>query len=135
MDARLVARSFQAVSSRADELSAAFYRRLFEGSPELRAFFPDDMTMQRMQLVQSLVFVVAAADDLGSIRPMVASLGERHVAYGAKAEHYPLVAEALIGALREIGGEAFGTAEEVAWRVLLRRLSEMMLEGAARAAA
>ena len=73
-----------------------FYDRLFEVAPSVRAMFPEDMTEQRKKLMGTLAArrqrSVESRNDFS--RGLERS-AKRHVAYGAKAEHYPVVGAAL----------------------------------------
>ena len=65
----------------------------------MQPLFPGDMTKQRRKLMASLAIVVHGLSDLPSILPTASALAKRHVGYGAKPEHYPLVGEALLWTL------------------------------------
>jgi hypothetical protein len=53
--------------------------------------------------------------NLDAIAPTLRKLGARHVAYGARPEHYPLVGGALIAAMATIAGDAWTAENELAW--------------------
>ncbi len=57
-------------------------------------------------------------------------LGVRHVAYGARPEHYPIVGEVLIAALAEVAGAAWRPEYERAWNAAFGLVAGAMLEGA-----
>jgi len=57
------------------------------------------MTEQRHKLMATLAVVVRGLSDLPSILPAASALAKRHVDYGAKPEHYPVVGEALLWTL------------------------------------
>jgi hemoglobin-like flavoprotein len=50
-------------------------------------------------LLGALVLLRKSLRDLDAIVPKLRELGVRHVRYGARPEHYPVVGEALIGAM------------------------------------
>jgi hemoglobin-like flavoprotein len=97
--------SFDLVASRGEELMDAFYSRLFAAAPAVRSLFPDDLRRQKAMLLAALVLVRKSVRDLDTIRPTLHSLGARHVAYGAKPEHYPIVGQALFGQASAGGDE------------------------------
>jgi hemoglobin-like flavoprotein len=111
----LVQQTFAEVVPVAAEAAKAFYGRLFEVAPAVQPLFPGDMTQQRRKLMASLAIVVHGLSDLPSILPTASALAKRHVGYGAKPEHYPLVGEALLWTL----ARALGT-----------HLSDVMIEAA-----
>ena len=126
----LVEQSFARVAPIADQTAVMFYDRLFEVAPQVRAMFPADMTEQRRKLMATLAVVVNGLSDLESILPAASALAVRHVAYGAKAEHYPVVGSALLWTLEQ--GLAEGWTPEVAdaWRTAYGTLSGFMIEQA-----
>jgi nitric oxide dioxygenase len=78
----------------------------------------------------TLAVVVNGLSNLESILPAASALAVRHVAYGAKAEHYPVVGSALLWTLEQ--GLAEGWTPEVAdaWRTAYGTLSGFMIEQA-----
>jgi hemoglobin-like flavoprotein len=93
---KLVQESFAKVAPISDQAAVMFYNRLFEIAPQVKAMFPDDMTEQRRKLMAMLAAVVNGLGNLESILPAASALARRHVGYGAKAEHYPVVGAALL---------------------------------------
>jgi len=96
LDLQALETSFDAVAPRGEELVDDFYNRLFETAPAVRPLFSHDMTRQKAMLLSALVLVRKSLRDLDAIIPTLHNLGARHVAYGAKPEHYPVVATTLI---------------------------------------
>ena len=91
----LVQDSFVKVAPIAEQAAALFYGRLFEIAPEVRSLFDGDMTEQGRKLMATLAVVVNGFASLDAILPAASALAKRHVAYGAKAEHYPVVGAGL----------------------------------------
>src|SRR5688572_19466764 len=108
-------RSWQLVAPMADETTQLFYTRLFELDPSLRTLFHAEPAVQRRKLMDALTFVVANADRADELRPMLAALGERHVRYGVRAEHYAVVGEALLWTLDQGLGALRTTEARDAW--------------------
>src|SRR5258705_13699175 len=73
-----------------------FYDRLFEIAPQMSAMFPADMIEQRRKLMAMLAAVVKGLGNLEQVLPAASALAKRHVSYGAKARHYPVVGAALL---------------------------------------
>jgi hemoglobin-like flavoprotein len=65
----------------------------------MKAMFPDDMIEQRRKLMAMLAGVVKGLGNLEQVLPAASALAKRHVSYGAKAEHYPVVGAALLWTL------------------------------------
>ena len=127
---KLVQQSFSKVAPISDQAANLFYDRLFEVAPQVRAMFPADMTEQRKKLMMMLAAVVGGLGDLPSILPAASALAKRHVAYGAKAEHYPVVGSALLWTLEKGLGEAWTPDVAAAWTTAYGTLSGYMISEA-----
>ena len=57
-------------------------------------------------------------------------LGARHVAYGARPEHYPVVGEVLIGSMAKVAGDAWSSEYEAAWSEAFGVVAGAMIDGA-----
>lgn len=103
----LIQQSFSKVAPISEQAAVLFYDRLFEVAPSVRTMFPEDMTEQRKKLMGMLAAVVGGLSNLDSILPAASALAKRHVAYGAVAEHYPVVGATLLWTLEKGLGEAW----------------------------
>ena len=70
----------------------------------MRALFTGDMKEQGRKLMAMLATVVNGLTRLEQIVPAAQALAKRHVGYGAKVEHYPVVGAALLVMLLAISG-------------------------------
>ncbi len=123
----LVQESFAKVAPISATAAVLFYDRLFEVAPQVRAMFPADMTEQRKKLMAMLAVVVNGLANLESILPAASALAKRHVGYGAKAEHYPVVGSALLWTLEKGLGEAWTPEVADAWTAAYGTLSGFMI--------
>ena len=126
----LVQQTFAEVVPAADAAAEAFYGRLFEIAPAVQPLFPGDMTEQRRKLMAGLAFVVRGLSDLPSILPAASALAKRHVEYGAKPEHYPVVGEALLWTLARALGPRWTPQIASAWTAAYTTVSDVMIEAA-----
>jgi len=126
--------SFETLAPRANEITERFYATLFMRYPEVVPMFDGvDMSTQRMMLKQALAFVVNNLERPDVLAEKLQDLGARHVGYGTRAEHYPLVGECLLEALEHVSGEAWNGEVAVAWAEAYSEISALMLAGAAHA--
>jgi hemoglobin-like flavoprotein len=92
------------------------------------------MDEQGRKLMQMLTVAVRGLDRLDELVPAVRALGERHVRYGVRDEHYATVGSALLWTL-ELGlDEAFTPEVREAWAAVYTVLADTMKQGAAEAA-
>jgi nitric oxide dioxygenase len=133
LDLHALETSFDLVAPRGDELMDEFYARLFAAAPAVRPLFPDDMQRQKTMLLGALVLLRKSLRDLDAIVPKLRELGARHVAYGARPEHYPVVGAVLIASMAAIAGDDWTPEYERAWSGAFEVVAATMLEGAAEA--
>ena len=133
LDLHALETSFDLVAPRGDELMDEFYARLFAAAPAVRPLFPDDMQRQKTMLLGVLALLRKSLRDLDAIVPKLRELGARHVAYGAKPEHYPVVGSVLIASMAAIAGDDWKPEYEDAWGGAFEIVAATMLEGAAQA--
>jgi nitric oxide dioxygenase len=124
---KLVQDSFAKVAPISEQAAVLFYDRLFEVAPSVKAMFPTDMTEQRKKLMATLAVVVSGLSNLESVLPAASALARRHVAYGAKPSHYPVVGGALLWTLEKGLGEAWTPETAAAWTAAYGTLSSYMI--------
>jgi hemoglobin-like flavoprotein len=131
MNLQALETSFDLVAPQGDELMDEFYARLFEVAPAVKPLFAGtDLKKQKAMLLGTLVLLRKSLRDLDAIVPKLRELGARHVAYGARPEHYPVVGEVLIGSMAKIAGDAWSSEYETAWGEAFGVVAGAMVEGA-----
>ena len=126
--------SFDLVAPRGDELMDVFYARLFAAAPAVRPLFAGtDLRRQKGMLLGALVLLRKSLRDLDRIVPALREMGARHVRYGARPEHYPVVGEVLIASMAEIAGDDWRHEYAAAWAAAYGIVAATMIEGAASA--
>jgi hemoglobin-like flavoprotein len=127
---QLVQQSFAKVAPISEQASVIFYDRLFEIAPQVRAMFPDDMKEQRKKLMATLAVVVNGLTNLEAVLPAASALAKRHVSYGAKPDHYPVVGSALLYTLEKGLGNGWTPDVAAAWNATYATLSTFMISEA-----
>jgi hemoglobin-like flavoprotein len=127
---KLVQESFAKVAPISEQAAVLFYDRLFEVAPPVRAMFPNDMTEQRKKLMATLAVVVNGLTNLEAVLPAASALAKKHVGYGVKAAHYPIVGGALLWTLEKGLGEAWNPELAAAWTAAYGTLSGYMISEA-----
>lgn len=90
-------------------ITKRFYERLFAQHPELLNIFNHANQKQGRQQTALANAVYAAAahiDRLGEIIPVVKQIAHKHRGLGVKPEHYPIVGENLLAAIKDVLGDA-----------------------------
>jgi len=126
----LVQESFAKVAPISEQAAVLFYDRLFEVAPAVKVMFPADLKEQRKKLMTTLAVVVNGLSNLESVLPAASALAKRHVNYGAKPEHYPVVGGVLLWTLEKGLGEAWTPEIADAWTAAYGTLSGYMISEA-----
>ncbi|HEX3254789.1 MAG TPA: globin domain-containing protein [Gaiellaceae bacterium] len=131
LDLEALETSFDLVAPRGDELMDVFYARLFAAAPAVKPLFAGtDLKKQKTMLLGALVLLRKSLRDLEAIVPKLRELGARHVAYGARPEHYPVVGAVLIESMEEIATEAWRSEYGRAWGEAYAIVADAMIAGA-----
>jgi putative protein-disulfide isomerase len=134
LDLDVLEASFDLVAPQGDRLMDVFYSRLFAAAPAVRPLFAGiDLRRQKSMLLAALVLLRKSLRDLDAVIPTLRGLGARHVAYGARPEHYPVVGEVLIAAMAEVAADDWRPEYERAWAAAFDVVAGVMLDGAAAA--
>jgi hemoglobin-like flavoprotein len=113
-----------------EELSRAFYARLFAKHPEVRANFKSDIQSQQDKLVDTLATLLDTLDRTDEAVGILKSLGQRHVGYGATPELYAYVEVAFLELVAQYASPEDRPELEALWSKLMKFVSETMLIGA-----
>ncbi|MFE9661617.1 globin domain-containing protein [Streptomyces sp. NPDC005955] len=130
-DALRVRRTLEEIEPIGDKVTSYFYALLFVRHPDLRALFPAAMDLQRDRLLKALLFAADHIDDPVVLGEYLKNLGRGHRKYGTRAEHYPAVGEALLGALSRYATGSWDAECEAAWVRTYTTISQIMIDAAA----
>jgi nitric oxide dioxygenase len=98
-------------------ITTRMYERLFT-DPAVKALFDQaaqESGEQPRRLAGAILAFAKNVDRLEVLESAVARMAERHVESHVRPEHYPLVAEALLPAIRDVLGDAATDEVLVAW--------------------
>ncbi|MGA2941285.1 MAG: globin family protein [Xanthobacteraceae bacterium] len=125
---KAIQESFAKVVPISEQAAALFYGRLFEIAPSVKPLFRGDMTEQGRKLMATLAVVVNGLTNLETILPAASALAKRHVGYGVKPIHYPIVGEALLWTLQRGLGADWTPELAEAWTDAYGVLSDYMID-------
>lgn len=123
---RLVTDSLARVRPDLPAVSSAFYGRLFEDSPALRARFPADLDQQVLKFAANLDALVSAVPDFAAFTERAAQLGRAHAARRTSAADYAAVGRCLLDALGAADPQ-WDAATAEAWGTAYDLVAESML--------
>ena len=100
------------------EITKTFYKTMFENNPEVKEMFNMDNQKSGSQPKALAMTILAAAqniDNLEVLLPAVKKIGQVHVNTNVKPEHYPIVGQNLLIAIKEVLGDAATDEVLSAW--------------------
>lgn len=114
----LVKATVPALQTHGAEIVRTMYARMFR-NPAIRDLFNQshhsgDAPQQRA-LAMAILAYGANIDNLGALTAAVERIAQKHVGLQILPEHYPYVAEALLGAIKEVLGDAATDEILAAW--------------------
>ncbi len=90
-------------------ITSTFYKNMFEAHPELLNIFNhtnQNKGRQPNALANTVYAAAVHIDNLQAIVPAVMLIAHKHRSLGILPEHYPIVGEHLLGAIKEVLGDA-----------------------------
>ena len=90
-------------------ITTVFYKNLFDAHPELLNVFNhanQSKGRQQTALANTVYAAAANIDNLGAIIPAVVQIAHKHKSLGITPEQYPIVGYHLLGAIKEVLGDA-----------------------------
>ena len=124
------------VAANAEAITSRMYEILFYTKPELKELFKDADADQHKKLAAAISAYAANIDNLGVLAKAVEKIASTHVRTHVKPADYPLVGLALLGAIKDVLGEAASDEVIGAWKeayffladILIKREKELYAE-------
>ena len=115
------------VAANAEAITTCMYEILFSTHPELKVLFKDADADQHKKLAAAVSAYAANIDNLAALSKAVEKMAATHVRVNIKPEHYPLVGVSLLGAIKDVLGDA--ATEEVieAWKEAYFFLADILI--------
>ncbi len=119
------------LESGGEALTNHFYKLLLSEHPEVRPLFNQAHQASGEQpraLANGMLMYARHIDRLDALGPLVAQIINKHVALQVLPEHYPLVGNCLLRAIREVLGEAIATDAVIdAWAAAYQQLADLLI--------
>jgi hemoglobin-like flavoprotein len=124
----LVQSSFEVLVENVDVAAQTFYDHLFALDPSLKSMFQEDSRVQGRKLMQMFLTLVNGLNQPDNLMPELSALGKRHVTYGVKPEHFPVVGKALLQTVEQALGDDFTPDMANAWQITYDELKQIVIE-------
>ena len=110
-----------------EAITTAMYKILFTKHPEAEELFKDAAADQYKKLASMVYAYAANIDNLGALQKGIDKVANIHVTAKILPEHYPWVGEALLGAIKEVLGDAATPEIMDAWEEAYGFLSTVFI--------
>ncbi len=97
------------VAANSETITRRFYELMFEGNPEVKAFFNQAHQHsggQQRALAGAICAYFANIDNLEVLGPAVELIAQKHCSLGIQADQYPIVGKHLLAAIGDVLGDA-----------------------------
>lgn len=129
LNIELLEQSFDRIKPYANDFVASFYTNLFAAHPEVKPLFANtEMEKQQKKLLNSLVLVVENLRHPEVLGEVLNALGARHVGYGALAQYYPAVGQALLLTFEQYLEDDWTPELKKAWTDAYGAIAALMLK-------
>jgi nitric oxide dioxygenase len=126
----LVKATVPALETHALAITRLLYERMFQNKA-IRDLFNQshhgDAGSQPKALAAAIVAYARNIEGLAALAPAVERIAQKHVGLNILPEHYPYVAEALLGAIKDVLGEAATDEILAAWGEAYWYLAEVLI--------
>ncbi len=109
-------------------ITSRMYEHLFERYPQTRALFSRAPEDQPKVLAAAVAAYAMNIDDLDALHDAVGRMAAAHVRTNVRPEHYPMVGDALLRAMRDVLGEAATPEILDAWQEAYFFLADILME-------
>jgi nitric oxide dioxygenase len=119
-----------ALAEHGEAITLAMYARLFQDA-HIKALFNhanQSSGAQPKALAGAVLAYARNIDNLGAVLPVVERIAQKHVGYHILAEHYPFVATALLGAIKDVLGDAATDEILAAWGEAYWFLADILID-------
>jgi nitric oxide dioxygenase len=112
------------------DIITCFYRKLFDAHPELRNAFNmahQEQGQQQQALARAVYAYAENIEDPGSLAAVLKNIANKHASLGVRPEHYPIVGENLLAAIKETLGDAATDDIVSAWAQAYGNLADLLM--------
>ncbi|AQH03985.1 nitric oxide dioxygenase (plasmid) [Burkholderia sp. KK1] len=107
-----------------------FYSRLFQAHPELKNVFNmahQEQGQQQQALARAVYAYAENIENPESLAAVLRNIANKHASLDVRAEHYPVVGEHLLGAIKDVLGDAATGEIIAAWAQAYGNLADVLM--------
>jgi nitric oxide dioxygenase len=127
---QIIATTLPAVGAHVNRITEVFYPLMFKRYPEVKAFFNQAHQAEGTQpraLANAVVAYASNLDRLEVLGDAVTLIVQKHASLNIQPEHYPIVGECLLAAIKEVLGDAATDEVLGAWAEAYFQLADILI--------
>jgi nitric oxide dioxygenase len=112
------------------EIVKCFYSRLLEKNPDLKNMFNmahQEQGQQQQSLARAVYAYAEHIEDPSSLMHVLKNISNKHASLGVRPEHYPIVGQYLLAAIKEVLGIAATDEIISAWAQAYGNLADLLM--------
>ena len=125
---KLIQQTWQQILPETEKVAQSFYQLLFNQQPGLVQLFPNDFKLQVKKMADTIEAIVTYLDRLDVLLPQVQLLGIRHAYYQVKLEHYAMVKQVMLEAMKQHLNDQWSDEVAIAWEKAYDLLADAMYQ-------
>jgi len=128
--AQIITSTVAVLAQYGTQITTVFYANLLREIPALNNVFNTSNQRnghQQQALAGALYAYAANIDNLEVLRPTLERISQKHVSLYVKPEHYEIVGRYLLGAMKEVLGDALTPEILDAWAAAYGQLADIMI--------
>jgi len=123
----LVKSTASAIEQNAEAITIRMYEVLFNKYPETKLIFENAASDQHRKLAFFVSTYAVNIDNLALLSDIVEKIATTHVNVAVKPEHYPMVGDAILMAMKDILGDTASDEVLQAWREAYFFLADILI--------
>ncbi|KAJ5982034.1 flavohemoprotein [Penicillium sp. IBT 35674x] len=128
---KIVKSTIPALQEHGVTITTLFYRRLLEAHPELKNIFntAHQTTGEQPAALAHAVWAYASnIDHPEALSTAISRIGHKHASLGVMPEHYPIVGQHLLAAIKEVLGPAVNEQVFNTWAAAYQELADIFIK-------
>ncbi len=109
------------------EITTRMYDRMAEEQPDLKALFANTKNGQAERLAGAVLAYAQNIDEIEKLAPTIAVISKKHVDAKVLPEHYPIVGQLLLAAMKDVLGNAVTDEINDAWSEAYTFLADVFI--------
>jgi nitric oxide dioxygenase len=112
------------------DIIKCFYTKLFDAHPELKNVFNmahQEQGQQQQALARAVYAYAENIEDPSSLAAVLKNIANKHASLGVRPEHYPIVGENLLAAIKDTLGDAATDDIISAWAQAYGNLADVLM--------